>query len=817
MARPRPALWALWALWGLCLCLGLALGPAPVLGAQRARPLRARAPAALDQILGDGQPEDIGYGFQRSRAISRSVRSSRKDTSPKTPPQFALSAAAGDDPAVTKSMFRERMVRQRRQRQQQQQPTQQWGDWRHEAPSISSFYPPAGPNDPVEDPERYLQALREAWVRYQQQTGAIDVGPDDLTDLETLQFLEALGAGEDIPGARKRSSASSAAPGSGQYALYANAPAAADWSPDWSSPLAWGGYPLQKRSASYELQDDSGEWADGVADDGDGDIVGVEGREGGPVVPGSRLAALLSQQLFDERYDDPAVKRLLLAKRSAAADGASQQHKAQGSRADEEVPDGLQGRAMRRRKKSTRPALAAAQQQPMSQHDANVHKDLARIFGEPEPDGEPEPPLALPLVAGEVEPPLALPLTHGLVKRTAVAAPAGTAAPAAAPIASAAGGAAAATTKAAPAPTTTAPARKATTAAAGKSDAAPGVVAINPIGHAHETDKIAHEHHEQHLQHGAATAPPLANVQVNIHAEHAPPMVSAEGPHGHDTAVHAENKVEVKPGSPAGAGAGAAGGHTKLSLLEVEEPMYTDAARHSRRLAKKSIDWSQYFGLDRRRKKSLSYNDVDAPARIDPDWMMRHNLVGFRLLLPPGSKPSSINKRVAVKKEGASPDALLFGSWGRQGQGQGGWGWADGDGGEDDDGEDDDGEGGGGGGDVLGRCPAVLRLAETCRLAVGPNDGLLPVCVLYQACHLCGSAMGVPVGSSCESELVRRGAELCAYSSSPGAGRQECHSRVGAIVDLYRARQPTPDTETCAKQPCLAHFFLTAPAVAFSR
>ncbi|KAJ1527549.1 hypothetical protein ONE63_007517 [Megalurothrips usitatus] len=566
MARPRPALWALWALWGLCLCLGLALGPAPVLGAQRARPLRARAPAALDQILGDGQPEDIGYGFQRSRAISRSVRSSRKDTSPKTPPQFALSAAAGDDPAVTKSMFRERMVRQRRQRQQQQQPTQQWGDWRHEAPSISSFYPPAGPNDPVEDPERYLQALREAWVRYQQQTGAIDVGPDDLTDLETLQFLEALGAG---------------APGSGQYALYANAPAAADWSPDWSSPLAWGGYPLQKRSASYELQDDSGEWADGVADDGDGDIVGVEGREGGPVVPGSRLAALLSQQLFDERYDDPAVKRLLLAKRSAAADGASQQHK--GSRADEEVPDGLQGRAMRRRKKSTRPALAAAQQQPMSQHDANVHKDLARIFGEPEPDGEPEPPLALPLVA--------------------------------------------ATTKAAPASTTSAPARKATTAAAGKSDAAPGVVAINPIGHAHETDKIAHEHHEQHLQHGAATAPPLANVQVNIHAEHAPPMVSAEGPHGHDTAVHAENKVEVKPGSPAGAGAGAAGGHTKLSLLEVEEPMYTDAASHSRRLAKKSIDWSQYFGLDRRRKKSLSYNDVDAPARIDPDWMMRHNLV----------------------------------------------------------------------------------------------------------------------------------------------------------------------------------------------
>lgn len=47
--------------------------------------------------------------------------------------------------------------------------------------------------EPVDNPERYLQALREAWVRYQQQTGTIDVGPDDLTDMETLQFLEALG------------------------------------------------------------------------------------------------------------------------------------------------------------------------------------------------------------------------------------------------------------------------------------------------------------------------------------------------------------------------------------------------------------------------------------------------------------------------------------------------------------------------------------------------------------------------------------------------------------------------------------------------
>ena len=84
-----------------------------------------------------------------------------------------------------------------------------------------------------------------------------------------------------------------------------------------------------------------------------------------------------------------------------------------------------------------------------------------------------------------------------------------------------------------------------------------------------------------------------------------------------------------------------------------------------------------------------------------------------------------------------------------------------------------------------------------------------------------GAAMGVPVGESCEAELGRRGADLCAGAAAgAGAGAEasdaDCRSAVEAIVGVYRSRHAA-DNETCAKQPCLAHFFLTAPAVAFAR
>lgn len=102
------------------------------------------------------------------------------------------------------------------------------------------------------------------------------------------------------------------------------------------------------------------------ADDEDEDAAG-QGAAGS----GRRLAMLLTQQLFDERYNDPAVKRLLLAKRSLDVDPASGQASGQAS-----------GHTMRRRKKSTR-------------SDTQVQRDLAHIFGEPEP------PRALPLAAAD--------------------------------------------------------------------------------------------------------------------------------------------------------------------------------------------------------------------------------------------------------------------------------------------------------------------------------------------------------------------------------------------------------------------------------
>lgn len=185
---------------------------------------------------------------------------------------------------------------------------------------------------------------------------------------------------------------------------------------------------------------------------------------------------------------------------------------------------------MRRRKKSTRPALV--QSQAHGDTAPNVQKDLARIFGEPEPaDGEPEPPLALPLAA----------------------APA-TTVPGAAP-------AATATTTAGPQKNATKHADEgeytdcphtrtraacnasalATLAHAGQRASAPASAPLNPIGHAHETDKIARDHAQHPHQHApSATGSP--NTQVHVHEEHAPPMVAAEGPHAHDQAVHAEDK-----------------------------------------------------------------------------------------------------------------------------------------------------------------------------------------------------------------------------------------------------------------------------------
>lgn len=64
---------------------------------------------------------------------------------------------------------------------------------------------------------------------------------------------------------------------------------------------------------------------------------------------------------------------------------------------------------------------------------------------------------------------------------------------------------------------------------------------------------------------------------------------------------------------------------------EEELPIPLALSRH-RRIAKKSIDWSQYFGLDRRRKKSTVYADADENANamenaVDADWLLRHNLM----------------------------------------------------------------------------------------------------------------------------------------------------------------------------------------------
>ncbi|XP_026281921.1 uncharacterized protein LOC113208891 [Frankliniella occidentalis] len=715
----------------LSLTAGLCFGLLAAAASQHARTL------GLEQILDDGQPEDIGYGFQRARSTARNIRNTRPDGSglllmersalqdEQGLKHRTMNEAGGEEP-ITSSAFRERMAS--RQRRQQRQPWGDRGDWRRDSagtPSISSFYPAGGPSDPLDNPERYLQALREAWARYQQQTGAIDVGPDDLTDLETLQFLEALG--EDIPGTRKRASN----PGR-QFANGGATPF------DWAAPLAWSGYQLRKRSANADYQDDSAEWSDEAAvapEDAEQDVVG-------PGMPNNRLAMLLTQQLFDERYNDPAVKRLLLSKRSLSRQSA-QVPEEKPEAVPEAVLPGLQGRAMRRRKKSTRPALDIPQ--PSQAHDAK--QDLMAIFGENEPDGELEPPLALPLAGAPPE---------VTAEQTTHAPPVSTAAP-----------------------------------AVKNASAAPAMAGINPIGHAHETDKIALDH-AQHAAHDAH-APAAGKVNVVVHGpEHAPPMVSAEGPHSHDQALHAEDKKPtavptVKPGGPAGAAGGPVmGAHGE----EASHP-----TQH-RRLTKKSVDWSQYFGIDRRRKKSLSLNDVessDLAAQLDADWLMRHNLMAFSNKF---SKPSNINKRVAIKREGASPDTLLLGGlpWGsRQVQ----------------DADEDYVP-------YVGACPAVSRLTESCRSAVGSNDGLLPLCVLYQACHLCRAAIiGLPVGSSCEAELGRSGADLCASASS--AKREEdCRGAVESIVQLYRRRHEG-DTETCAKQPCLAHFFLTAPAVAFTR
>ncbi|KAK3908212.1 Integrin alpha-3 [Frankliniella fusca] len=758
----------------LCLTAALCCGLLAASATQHARTL------GLEQILDDGQPEDIGYGFQRARTNSRNIRNTRPDGAGLLLMEraalqdeaglkhHALSEADADEPAPS-SAFRERMAsRPRRQRQQQQRP---WGDWHRESPSpssgspgVSSFYPAAGPSDPLDNPERYLQALREAWARYQQQTGAIDVGPDDLTDLETLQFLEALG--EDIPGTRKRTSN----PGR----QFANG-AASPW--DWAAPLAWSGYQLRKRSASPDYQDDSTEWSDEAAvapEEAEADVVG-------PGAANNRLAMLLSQQLFDERYNDPAIKRLLLSKRSLPGqhqvrnftllrdqkDFCGTRYVAlQPAQNTEEMPEavlpGLQGRAMRRRKKSTRPALDIPQ--PSQAHDAK--QDLMAIFGENEPDGELEPPLALPLAGAPPE----------------VAAE-GTAAPATA--------------------STAAPPAK-------DASAAPTTPGINPIGHAHETDKIAKEH-ALHATHAPSTVGNKASVNVQVHGpEHAPPMVSAEGPHSHDQALHAEDKDKkptvpptAKPGSPAGAAAGPTmmGAHD-----EDASPLALPQHQH-RRLIKKSIDWSQYFGIDRRRKKSLSLNDVDSyenAAQVDADWLMRHNLMAFS---PRFSKPSNINKRVAIKREGASPDMLLLsGAFPFRKSSS-----------EDDEDESLSALASPMPFDGLGRCPALTRLVESCRGAVGANDGLLPLCVLYQACQICGAAVGLPPGWSCEAELDRHGAELCGAASS-AAREEECR----AAVEGIRRSRPHPheaeaEADTCHKQPCLAHFFLTAPAVAFAR
>lgn len=786
------------------LAFSLLLGVLGSVAAQRGRPLAARAVQAapvegLEQILGDGQPEDIGYGFQRSRNPARSSRNGRTEVQGLLllgkPGAWQDGANAGEkrsrsvDEDVQEqpapSAFRERMAsRQRRQRVQQQleqiqqaqaqQQQQQWGDWRRDSPSVTSFYPAGGPqSEPVDNPERYLQALREAWVRYQQQTGAIDVGPDDLTDLETLQFLEALG--EDIPGAKKR-----AAPGPAPAPSHQQGTSSLDW----AAPLVWSGYQLKKRSTN-PVEDDADDWGEdrnddsGVLDDdeyagpdpgpgpGSLDLPSVPSGPRGP--GGNRLAMLLTEQLFDERYNDPAIKRLLLTKRSAQRpdDGADGQ--------------GTQGHAMRRRKKSTRPALA---------HDTapNVQKDLARIFGEPEPaDGEPEPPLALPLAA----------------------APA-TTAPGSAPTATA---------------TTTAGPNKNTSKQADgagqhppPTSSAPSLVPLSPIGHAHETDKLAREHAQHPHQH-APFATNSPNTQVHIHEEHAPPMVAAEGPHAHDQAVHAEDKdkaapsQEKGPGLPASPGASGAGAPAVAGLHGEQEqdelPIPLALSRH-RRIAKKSIDWSQYFGLDRRRKKSTVWRDAEESAMenaVDADWLLRHNLMGFK-----SSKASNINKRVAVKKEGAPPDAAWDKRWDST-----------------DDGDvvtEDDEEGvlqpdatpaaprtiTFWARDTMGHCPAVSRLAQACRGVVGGDNGLVPICVLYHACHLCGPYVGLPEQSSCVSELRRLGAEICTSSRQ----EPECRAKVKAVARLYSSKASS-ERDTCAQQPCLAYFFLTAPAVAFTR
>ncbi|XP_034248408.1 uncharacterized protein LOC117649619 [Thrips palmi] len=785
------------------LALALALSALGAVAAQRGRPLAALAVQAapaegLEQILGDGQPEDIGYGYQRSRNpahLARVTRNGRQevqgllllgqpsawqdDAAEKRSRLLPADVDAGDTPAP--SAFRERMAsRQRRQRVQQQQQLerlqmqqaqqaqqQQWGDWRRDNPSISSFYPAGGPAaEPVDNPERYLQALREAWVRYQQQTGAIDVGPDDLTDLETLQFLEALG--EDIPGAKKRAPAPAPAPSQQQGTS----------SLDWAAPLVWSGYQLKKRSTNPD-EDDSDDWGDERLDDSTGVLDDDEYGPGSlslnfPSVPsgppgpgGNRLALLLTEQLFDERYNDPAVKRLLLTKRSA-------------QRPDEEaLQQGQQGHAMRRRKKSTQ---AHADTAP------NVQKDLARIFGEPEPaDGEPEPPLALPLAA-------------------AASAPA-TTVPGAAPTATAT--------------TTAGPNKNATKQADG---AQRNPVPLSPIGHAHETDKIAREHAQHPHQHAPGTATNSPNTVVHVHEEHAPPMVAAEGPHAHDQAVHAEEHAEEHPppsqekGS-ASTGAAGANGAPAVAAADGEQeelPIPLALSRH-RRIAKKSIDWSQYFGLDRRRKKSTQYSDADVDAlenAVDGEWLLRHNLMGFK-----SSKGGNINKRVAVKKEGASPDELLPAAWDKR------WDLADDEGVVTEDDEEGVLQPRPGitpvartitfwARDTMGRCPAVAQLSQSCRGVVGGDNGLVPICVLYHACHLCGPYVGLPESSSCVSELRRLGAEIC--TSAPH--EPECRAKVKAVARLYSSKASSErDRDTCLKQPCLGFFFLTAPAVAFTR
>lgn len=220
----------------------------------------------------------------------------------------------------------------------------------------------------------------------------------------------------------------------------------------------------------------------------------------------------------------------------------------------------------------------------------------------------------------------------------------------------------------------------------------------------------------------------------------------------------------------------------------------------------------------------------------------------------------SPDKRVAVKKEGASTEELLPAAWAKR------WGLAE----DGDDGviSEDDEEGvlqpdttptapaartiTFWARDTMGHCPAVSHLIQSCRGVVGGDNGLVPICVLYQACTLCvstwpalgpalpsstsgtsstaprpfatqprrllllqGPYVGLPESSSCVSELRRLGAEICTSSRH----EPECRSKVKAVARLYSSKGSKASTErdTCAQQPCLAYFFLTAPAVAFTR